>query len=251
MSNNMLQVSAVHLSFGQLKVLNDIWLNIAPGEVVAIVGPSGCGKSSLLNIILGFYKPSFGTIRRSGTMRMVYQRDGLFPWLTAAENIAVGVSDAVGQKDRVGQVQELLKLTRLEGFSDYFPHQLSGGMRRRIELARVLASNADLILMDEPFSALDYQTRMRMIQEFVRVLGQRPRAVILVTHDVEEAVLLADRILVLSERPASINFELAMDLERPRKPGHPIVADAVAAVLSQLEAQENCNLIQRNPPVMN
>lgn len=234
MSDELLRLEGMSHSFGKMEVLKDISLAIKSGEFVAIVGPSGCGKTTLLNLMSGFYQATSGQVIRVGSMRMVYQHDGLFPWLTAEENIALGLRHVMETKNRRQQVHELLHLTRLLDFSCYFPHQLSGGMRRRIELARVLAGEADLLLLDEPFSALDYQTRLRIRRELLRMLSLQPRTVVLVTHDIEEAVELADRIFVLSERPAHIQLELTMRLEKPRLLTHPEVVRATELILDQI-----------------
>ena len=141
---------------------------------------------------------------------MVFQQDGLFPWQTVSENIALGLRYLKDQGERRRQVRELLDLIRLDGFENHYPHQLSGGMKQRVELARALAGDSDTLLMDEPFSSLDYLARMRMRQELSRILQQRPRTVVLVTHDLEEAAQLADRVIVLTERPARIRCELTI-----------------------------------------
>ncbi|HEU4389899.1 MAG TPA: ABC transporter ATP-binding protein [Blastocatellia bacterium] len=227
MKDSPLSLRGVCRSFGDLEVLTDISLDIRRGEFLAVVGPSGCGKTTLLNLCSGFDSPSSGTVLRSGRMRMVYQQDGLFPWKTVAENIAIGFH-GIGQIGDPGkQLREMVSLIGLEGFESHYPHQLSGGMRQRVELARALAGESDVLLLDEPFSSLDYLTRLRMRQELVRMLHERPRTVVLVTHDIEEAAQLADRVVVLSERPGRIRGELTVTLPRPRDLTH---ADVVAAV---------------------
>ena len=140
---------------------------------------------------------------------MVYQQDGLFPWQTVSQNIALGLRHLKDPAERERQIRELLELIRLEGFENHYPHQLSGGMRQRVELARALAGDSETLLMDEPFSSLDYLARIRMRQELARILQERPRTVVLVTHDIEEAAQLADRVIVLTERPAQIRCELS------------------------------------------
>jgi ABC-type nitrate/sulfonate/bicarbonate transport system ATPase subunit len=238
MSDSPLRLESVSHSFGAVEVLQDLRLEVRRGEFVAIVGPSGCGKTTLLNLLSGFYTPSFGRVVRTGEARTLYQHGGLFPWLTVARNIAMGLRHLHDEGERRRQLNELLSLIRLEGFADHYPHQLSGGMRQRVELARALAAEADILLMDEPFSALDYQTRLRMRRELVRLLEQRPRTVIFVTHDIEEAAQLADRVVVLTERPARIQCELAVSLPQPRALTHPVVVETVERVLRELGLEE-------------
>lgn len=220
--------------FGSVSVLNDLSLVVSPGEVVVLVGPSGCGKTTILNLLSGHIEPSSGDIKRKGIIRTVYQQDGLFPWLTVFENISIGLRDIDDVERRQKELTELLALIHLEGFEHHYPHQLSGGMRQRVELARVLAGDSDILLMDEPFSALDYQTRLRMRSEFVRLLEKRPRTVVFVTHDIEEAAQLADRVLVLSKRPATICHELKINATRPRGLTDKAVIEAMDAILKEL-----------------
>jgi ABC-type nitrate/sulfonate/bicarbonate transport system ATPase subunit len=230
-----LELVNVSLSFGAVEVLRDISLSVAHGEFVAIVGPSGCGKSTLLNVLSGEQPTSSGSVERHGQLRMIYQQDGLFPWQTVAENIGLGLRHIGSQQERRRQVLELLNLIRLEGFENYYPHQLSGGMRQRVELARALAGGSDVLLMDEPFSALDYLTRLRMRQELSRLLEERPRTVVLVTHDIEEAAQLADRAIVLSERPARVRRELTIRTPRPRELTDSEVIEAVRQILDEFD----------------
>jgi NitT/TauT family transport system ATP-binding protein len=244
MSDSRLRLRDVSFSFDSLDVLKDISLEIKQGEFVAVVGPSGCGKTTLLNLIAGYYQPSQGQIERSGTARTVYQQDGLFPWLTAAENIELALRHITERAARKQQVSELLSLTQLDGFADYFPHQLSGGMKRRVELARALAGETDLLLLDEPFSALDFQTRLCIRNEMARLLAMRPHTVILVTHDIEEAVQLADRVVVLSQRPSRVGAQLCLDVRRPRALTDPRVRYAVEIILKELERKQ-----ERQPDV--
>lgn len=235
LSHNPLALQDVSHSFGPVKVLQDISLTIAQREFVAIIGPSGCGKSTLLNVLCGDEKPSKGSVERQGQVRMVYQQDGLFPWQTVTENIALGLRFLTDEQERKQQIRELLDLIRMEGFENHYPHQLSGGMRQRVELARALAGESDMLLMDEPFSALDYLTRLRMRDELARLLEERPRTVVLVTHDIEEAAQLADRIVVLTERPASIRREVTIDAPRPRDLTDAAVVEATRQILAELD----------------
>jgi NitT/TauT family transport system ATP-binding protein len=234
-----LALERVSRSFGAVEVLSDLSLEILPGEFVAVVGPSGCGKTTLLNLLSGYDKPSAGRVRREGQSRMIYQQDGLFPWCTVEENIRLGLREVRDDAERARQLEEMLALIRLKGFEKHYPHQLSGGMRQRVELARALVGVSDVLLMDEPFSALDYLTRLRMRQELARMLAERPRTVVLVTHDIEEAAQLADRIVVLSERPARIRFELRVELPRPRDLTHPEVVYATHRVLTEMGLEQD------------
>jgi NitT/TauT family transport system ATP-binding protein len=234
MSAERFRLEAVSRAFGAVEVLQNVSLTIREGVFVAVVGPSGCGKTTLLNILSGFDHPTSGRIERSGALRMVYQQDGLFPWRSAAQNIEMGLRDVADSVARARQRDEMLKLIGLEGFADHYPHQLSGGMRQRVELARALAGKSDILLMDEPFSALDYITRLRMRHELARLLHERPRTVVLVTHDIEEAAQLADRVIVLSGRPGRIRSERTLLLPRPRELTHPEVVEAIHGVLVEL-----------------
>lgn len=234
MNGKAFQLEKVSRAFGAVEVFRELSLTIARGEFVAVVGPSGCGKTTLLNLLSGYDQPSSGAVQRAGEVRMVYQQDGLFPWLTVAENIALGLRHLKSDIERARQTNELLGLIRLESFDKHYPHQLSGGMRQRVELARALAGQSDILLLDEPFSALDYLTRLRLRQELARLLEERPRTVALVTHDIEEAAQLADRIIVLSERPAQIRYELSIATARPRDLTHPEVVNAIHRILTEL-----------------
>jgi len=239
MSGKPLQLEKVCRSFGPVEVLREISLNIRRGEFVAVVGPSGCGKTTLLNLLSGYDQPSSGVIHREGRVRMVYQQDGLFPWQTVAENIAIGLRHISDEKERGRQMGEMIGLIRLEGFENHYPHQLSGGMRQRVELARALAGDSDILLLDEPFSALDYLARLRMREELARLLRELPRTVALVTHDIEEAAQLADRVIVLTERPAQIRFELSIAAPRPRDLTHPEVVGATHRILTELGFEQD------------
>lgn len=233
-SASRLVLEHVSHSFGTVNVLHDLNLAVNPGEVVVLVGPSGCGKTTILNLLSGYIKPVSGSVTREGIIRTVYQQDGLFPWLTVSENILLGLRSVKDPGLRNKEMIDLIQLIHLEGFEKHYPHQLSGGMRQRVELARVLAGDSDILLMDEPFSALDYQTRLRMRRELVRLLENRPRTVLFVTHDIEEAAQLADRVLVLSNRPATVQRELIIDSPRPRDLTDDTVIRAMREILMQL-----------------
>jgi ABC-type nitrate/sulfonate/bicarbonate transport system ATPase subunit len=234
MSDGLLQLTNVSRWFGEIEVLRDISLVIGDGEFVALIGPSGCGKTTLLNILSGDDQPSSGSVDRLSRVRMVYQQDGLFPWQTVTENIALGLRHVIDPAELQRQIGELVRLIQLEGFENHYPHQLSGGMRQRVELARALAGEADILLLDEPFSSLDYLTRLRLRHELARLLRERPRTVVLVTHDIEEAAQLADRVIVLTERPAHIQRELRIRTPRPRVLTQPEVVQATRVILAEL-----------------
>jgi ABC-type nitrate/sulfonate/bicarbonate transport system ATPase subunit len=234
MTGERFRLEAVSRAFGAVEVLQSVSLTIREGEFVAVVGPSGCGKTTLLNILSGFDEPTSGRVHRSGAVRMVFQQDGLFPWRSAAENIDMGLRHVADAAERTRQRDQMLALIGLDGFAGHYPHQLSGGMRQRVELARALAGTSDVLLMDEPFSALDYITRLRMRQELARLLHELPRTVVLVTHDIEEAAQLADRVIVLSGRPGRIRSERQLLVPRPRELTHPEVVEAIHGVLVEL-----------------
>jgi NitT/TauT family transport system ATP-binding protein len=237
-SSAPLSLKGVSRAFGSVEVFRGLTLEIPPGEFVAVVGPSGCGKTTLLNLISGFDDPDSGTVTRAGKLRMIYQNGGLFAWRTAAQNIEMGLRDIEDPSERQRQLREMLKLIGLEGFGNHYPHQLSGGMRQRVELGRALVGQTELLLMDEPFSALDYLTRLRMRRELALMLEQKPCTVVLVTHDIEEAAQLADRVVVLSERPARIRYELCLDVPRPRDLTHPKVVEATHCILAELGLED-------------
>lgn len=237
LSTARLSLQKVSHSYGSVAVLHDLNIEVKPGEVVVLVGPSGCGKTTILNLLSGYLQPDAGKIFREGLIRTVYQEDGLFPWLTVAENISLGLRNMVDKAAREKELTELIHLVHLNGFENHFPHQLSGGMRQRVELARVIAGDSDILLMDEPFSALDYQARIRMRRELIRLLAERPRTVVFVTHDLEEAAQLADRVLVLSARPSTIVRELIISSPQPRNLTDNSVIDAMRELLKELGLQ--------------
>jgi len=220
-----ISLKGVGFDYGPLKVIDGLDVEVQRGELVVCVGPSGCGKSTLLSLLAGHLQPTRGTITREGQTRTIYQDGGLFPWLTVRENIALSKSK---------KIDDWLQITRLAEFADHYPHQLSGGMRQRVELARALAAETDILLMDEPFSALDYQTRNRMRRELVATLAERPRTVVFVTHDIEEAVQIADRVVVLGIRPTSVRRVLELPPGRSRNPASPGVAEAEQAIMEEL-----------------
>ena len=211
-----------------VEVLNDISLEIRDGEFVCLIGPSGCGKSTLISLIAGYLEPTSGSIRVDGSTVsgpgpervMVFQTPSLFPWCSVTENIAFGMKLGTNQArypDVTGKVKELTKLVGLEGFEKHYPYELSGGMRQRVEIARALAVDPAILLMDEPFGALDALTRLTLQRETLRIWESTRKTIMFVTHDILEAVILADKIIVFSERPARIKEIFQITLGRPRR----------------------------------
>ena len=210
---------------GALRVLDGISFQLGRGSFVSIVGPSGCGKSTLLNIIGGFLQPTGGLVTLNGQpvhcpqpgTVVIFQESGLFPWRTALENAAYGLELAgVRAKTAKRRARAFLQLVGLTQFESFYPAQLSGGMKQRVALARALAVEPQVILLDEPFGALDVLTRIRLQLELERIWRTFGTTILLVTHDIEEAVLLSDRILVLDEVPARIHLSVPVPLDRPR-----------------------------------
>ena len=200
-------------------------LEVGRGEFVSLVGPSGCGKSTFLNIVLGLMRPDRGEVRIDGRgirgpasdRAMVFQEFGLLPWRTVEANVELGLElRGVAVADRQRRSRELIQLVGLVGFERHYPHELSGGMKQRVGLARALATNPDILLMDEPFAALDAQTRDLMQAELLRVWERSRKTVIFVTHSIEEAAYLSDRVVVLSARPGRRKAEVTVRLPRPR-----------------------------------
>ena len=212
---------------GRIPVVSGASFTVAPGEFVSIVGPSGCGKSTLLRVLSGLLGYEAGTVRIDGRgldenrerIGFMFQRDTLLPWASVADNIRIGAELADIPRDRRdARVAELIAFLRFSGFENHRPHQLSGGMRQRVALGRLLAYEPHIYLLDEPFGALDAQTKIAMGRELLRVWSQYRRSVVFVTHDIEEAVTLSDRVLVMSPRPGRILRDVTIDLPRPRDP---------------------------------
>jgi NitT/TauT family transport system ATP-binding protein len=219
--------------------LDRISFAVAPGEFVCMVGASGCGKSTVLNLIAGLDGPTAGTIDVGrGRVALLFQDAGLFPWLTAGQNIELAMRlRGVDRATRRERVAELIHLVQLDGFAEKRPHELSGGMRQRVALARALAQDADVLLMDEPFGALDAITRDVLHDEFERIWRTTQATVVFVTHNVREAVRLGDRVLVLSSRPGQVVAEFRVDQPRPRRLEDPSVASLAGEVTARLRQE--------------
>jgi ABC-type nitrate/sulfonate/bicarbonate transport system ATPase subunit len=213
----------IGMSFSATRVLDDISLDVHEGEFVCILGPSGCGKSTLLNIVGGFITPSEGEVTIDGERVtgpdprriFVFQERGVFPWLTVEQNISFGLFrlDDKEQRDRVAHY---VAMVGLRGFEKSYPRELSGGMKQRLEVARALAVNPDVLYLDEPFGALDSITRLQMRRELLRIWEAERKTILFVTHDIEESVQLADRVVVLSARPGRVQRIVEVGIEHPR-----------------------------------
>jgi NitT/TauT family transport system ATP-binding protein len=216
--------------------LDQVSLTVAPGEFICLIGASGCGKSTLLNLVAGLEQPSAGKVSVSARqVALMFQEPALFPWLTAAGNVELAMrARKVPSSERRQRVTELLDLMRLGGFGDKRPHELSGGMRQRVALARALAQDADVLLMDEPFGALDAMTRDVMHDELDRVREGRPLTVLFVTHNVREAVRLGDRVVLLSSHPGRVAGEFEVPIPHPRRIDSGPVAELSATITDKL-----------------
>jgi NitT/TauT family transport system ATP-binding protein len=223
---------------GSLTALDDISLAVRKGEFVCLIGASGCGKSTLLNLVAGLDKPTSGEVARAGEPSFMFQEAALFPWLSVERNIELPLQLArVPKADRRRRVRELLELVRLSQFAERQPHELSGGMRQRVSLARALAKDAEVLLMDEPFGALDAMTRDILHDELERIWQGTGKTVLFVTHNVREAARLADRIILLSSRPGRIIWSTRVDVPRPRRIDSPEVAAIAAEVTDRLREE--------------
>jgi NitT/TauT family transport system ATP-binding protein len=227
--SSSIQLRDVDIHFGEgktaVQALRGIDLDVAPGELLSILGPSGCGKSTIIGAVAGFTRVTSGqlhvagqAVRAPGPDRgVVFQQHTLFPWKTVLENVAFGLKmQRIGKQERTRTALEILTHVGLSEFAEHYPHQLSGGMQQRVNLARVLVNRPRVILMDEPFCSLDAQTRLQMQQMLLRLWHEFHMTIVFVTHDVDEAVFLSDRVVVLTPRPGTIKAQLAIDLPRPR-----------------------------------
>ena len=232
-------VSKIHgHARGAVIALDGVDLAVAPGAFVSVIGASGSGKSTLLNLVAGLDAPSGGHVRVAGRTAMMFQDGALFPWLTVARNVELALRlQRVPRRRRAKRVAELLELVGLDGFASRRPHELSGGMRQRVALARALAQDAEVLCMDEPFASLDAMTRA-VLHDQIELIWQRTGTTILfVTHDVTEAVRLADQVVVLTCRPGRVAAEIPVSLDRPRRLESPEVARLASEIGERLRAE--------------
>jgi NitT/TauT family transport system ATP-binding protein len=239
--DSIIRLSSVSKTYGRgdsaVEALRNVSISVAAGEFVCFVGASGCGKSSLLSLVAGLDKPTSGEVATGDRqVAFMFQEPALFPWLTASGNIELALrARKVPKAQRRSRVAELLDIVGLSGFAGARPHQLSGGMRQRVALARALAQDADVLLMDEPFGALDAITRDLLHGELERIVAETGLTVLFVTHNVSEAVRLGDRVIVLSNRPGRIVAEHRVDLRRPRRPDDPQASELTVAITAGLQ----------------
>ena len=237
------RLTAVSKVFGRgssaVRALDQVSLEVAPGEFTCLIGASGCGKSTLLALVAGLEEPTVGEVSTSGgRVAFMFQEPALFPWLTAAGNVELALrARGVAKAERRQRTGELLTTVHLGGFGAKRPHQLSGGMRQRVALARALAQDADVLLMDEPFGALDAMTRDVLHDELDRICAERHLTVLFVTHNVREAVRLGNRVVVLSSRPGRVIAEFDVPIERPRRIDSAPVAELAARVTDRLREE--------------
>lgn len=244
----MIEIKGVSKTFaqrigGNYKALDNITLTIKKGEFVSVLGPSGCGKSTVLNLVAGFDTQSEGTIEVNGKKVtgagadrvVVFQEHGLFPWLTVLDNVAFGLKQkGIPKKERHDLAMEQIKAVHLSRFADRYPHELSGGMKQRAAIARALAMDPEILLMDEPFAALDEQTRLILHKELEEIWMRTRKTILFITHNIREAVILSDRVVVMSTRPGTIKKEFTVQAARPRDIADPLLHHVENAAMDAL-----------------
>ena len=259
LTSTVLRVAGVCKTFAgvngrdDLEVLRDLRFEVSAGEFVSIIGPSGCGKTTLLRILHGLEPTSGGEITIAGkriagpspSSAMVFQQFNLFPWLTVSQNVAFGLEVArLAAADRVKRVEHYIRLVGLQGFDRHYPHEISGGMQQRVGLARALALDPSILLLDEPLAALDAITREHLQRQIADILSLTPKTVVFITHNMDEAIFFSDRILVLSPRPGRLLEEVRVDLPRPRE------ADTIRASRQYASMREHLwSLLSQNEDV--
>ncbi|MFL8711668.1 ABC transporter ATP-binding protein [Clostridioides sp. GD02377] len=225
MNDNIVEVKNINMNFytkeGELEVLKDVNFNLKEGEILTLLGPSGSGKSTILNILTNLLKPTSGDVKITGNIGYMFQKDNLLEWRNIMDNITIGL-EIQGKKDKksLDRVESLLKTYGLWDFRNMYPKELSGGMRQRVALIRTLSVNPDILLLDEPFSALDYQTRLLVCDDVYSIIKNENKSTILVTHDIGEAISISDKVAILSKRPATIKniYDIELNMEGTKTP---------------------------------
>ncbi|WII72290.1 ABC transporter ATP-binding protein [Bdellovibrio sp. 22V] len=251
-TQSQIEIDHVHKVFkgqGQdVVALKDIDFTIPQGQFLCLLGPSGCGKSTLLNAIAGFSLPTQGTVRVEGKVieapgpdrGMVFQEYALFPWMTVEDNITFGLKLRKDAPEKIEKkLNELLQMLKLSDFRDRYPKDLSGGMRQRVAIARVLALDSQIMLMDEPFGALDALTRRSLQDELLKLWSQVKKTIVFVTHSIEESIYLADRIIVMSYRPGTVKKDITVNIPRPRNPASPEFNDLKREISQLVMAEQS------------
>jgi len=223
-----LEIDDVTMCFGEVVAVDRVSLTVAEGETVVLLGPSGCGKTTLIRIIAGLLTADRGDVlvNQQGVTApgrdrcMVFQQFGLLPWRTVLSNVEFGLEiEGMAREERRAVAEKYIELVGLKGFENYYPHQISGGMQQRVGIARALSKKPEILLMDEPFGAVDAQTREQLQEELLKIWAQTETTVVFVTHSIDEAIYLSDRVVVMQARPGRIKEEVAVDLPRPRWEG--------------------------------
>ncbi|WP_282941662.1 ABC transporter ATP-binding protein [Paenibacillus sp. RC67] len=244
----MIEITGVSKTFhqrtgGSFTAIDNVSLSIQKGEFVSLLGPSGCGKSTLLNLVAGLEQAEQGSITVNGKpcstpgpdRVVVFQEHALFPWLTVLDNVAFGLKQkGIGKKEREAMAMEQIKSVHLSKFADRYPHELSGGMKQRAAIARALAMDPEILLMDEPFAALDEQTRLILHRELEDIWMRTRKTILFITHNIREAVILSDRVLVMSTRPGTIKKEFAVQAARPRDWADPLLHHVESSIMDAL-----------------
>lgn len=230
----MFKVAGISKNYRELRVFNNLSLEFPVGKITTMLGPSGCGKTTILNILAGLIKPDKGSVTISGQVSYIFQDPRLLPWLTVRENIGLVLPDDMKPDQKAERLLYYLNATGLQNYGDFYPSQLSGGLRQRVALARAFCYEAPVLLMDEPFKSLDIKTRYRLIEDFIALWRAIPRTVVAVTHDVQEAVLLGDRIIGLTDKPTTVQKIWNISIPQEERRLNPEIHQLEVAVLQEM-----------------
>lgn len=232
----MIKVEHISKSFGSLNVFDDFCLEFPECKITAILGPSGCGKTTLLNILAGLVKVDQGNLVTTENVSYLFQEPRLLPWLNICQNIALVLQDKMPVHEINERVSENLTATGLTDYADYYPAQLSGGMRQRAAMARAFSFNAPLLLMDEPFKSLDLKTRIELLNNFLKIWCKEPRTMVIVTHDIKEAVMLGDQIIILTVKPTRVKYKTEIAIVQTERSNNPQLISLEQELFKQLQS---------------